>query len=417
MGRHIADATAVDDAHLFGTAAHGRACHVHGHVAAADDAHALAAQVGQFVVTDGAQHLDGRLHAGSLFARKAKLLIAVGTDGQVDGIELVAQAGELLAAHGVVELHVDTGAQNPVDLGLQALARQTIAGDAVTQHAAQVVTLLKDGHLMAHHGQVVGAGKAGRAAADHGDALTGVVHYMRFVVVEVAVLNGKTLEGEDVHGVVDHAAAAVHLAGMLAHQAADERQRIVLADDLDGIGIAAGLDERNVPGNVDVRRAARDARSAGLAVKATGVLADVVLKIVTETADSRKRHGAGLVTDGAIARKIDGAGGALDQIERGLVGAALEHIGEQIAQRAQAHAAGRALAAALGGAQVDERCRKLNGTRGERTHRQTTSERIVQVVHDGLSVAAFHYVQSSHKIPSHMAARRRGRAKLLHAQH
>ena len=43
LGRHVADATAVDDAHLFGTAAHGRACHVHGNVAAADDAHALAA--------------------------------------------------------------------------------------------------------------------------------------------------------------------------------------------------------------------------------------------------------------------------------------------------------------------------------------------------------------------------------------
>ena len=415
MGRHIADATAVDDAHLFGTAAHGRACHVHGHVAAADDAHALAAQVGQFVVTDGAQHLDGRLHAGSLFARKAKLLIAVGTDGQVDGIELVAQAGELLAAHGVVELHVDTGAQNPVDLGLQALARQTIAGDAVTQHAAQVVTLLKDGHLMAHHGQVVGAGKAGRAAADHGDALTGVVHYMRFVVVEVAVLNGKTLEGEDVHGVVDHAATAVHLAGMLAHQAADERQRIVLADDLDGIGIAAGLDERNVPGNVDVRRTARDTRNAGLTIKAAGVLANVMFKIVAEAANGRECHGASFVADGAVARKVDGAGRALNQVERGLIGAPFEHIGKQVAQRAQAHATGRALAAALGGAQVDERCRKLNGTRGERTHRQTTSERIVQVVHDGLSVAAFHYMQSSHKIPSHMAARRRGWVKLLHA--
>ena len=166
-----------------------------------------------------------------------------------------------------------------------------------------------------------------------------------------------------------------------------------------------------------MRRAARDARDAGLAVKATGVLADVVFKIVAKTADSRKRHGTGLVTDGAVARKIDGAGSALNQVERGLVGAALEHIGEQVAQRAQAHAAGRALAAALGGAQVDERRRKLDGARGERTHRQTTSECIVQVVHDGLSVAAFHYVQSSHKIPSHMAARRRGRAKLLHAQH
>ena len=280
-----------------------------------------------------------------------------------------------------------------------------------------MVALFKDAHLVAHHGQVVGAGKTGRAAADHGDALTGVVHYMRLVVVEVTVLNGKTLKGEDVHGIVDHAATAVHLAGMLAHQAANERQRIVLADDLDGIGIAAGLDKRNVPGNVDVRRAARDARDAGLAVKATGVLANVVLKIVVEATNGRECHGASFVADGAVARKVDGAGRALNQVERGLVGAAFEHIGEQVAQCAQAHAAGRALTAALGGAQVDERRRKLNGARGERTHRQTASKRIVQVVHDGLSVAAFHYVQSSHKIPSHMAARRRGRAKLLHAQH
>ena len=341
----------------------------------------------------------------------------MGANGQVDGIELVAQAGKLLTVDGVIEFHVDAGAQDPVNLGLQALTRQTVAGNAIAQHAAQVVALLKDGHLVAHHGQVVGAGKAGRAAADHGDALAGVVGHAGLVVVEVAVLNGKTLEGEDVHGIVDHAATAVHLAGMLAHQTANERQRVVLADDLDGVGITAGLDERNVTGNVDVRRAARDARDAGLAVKATGVLADVVFKVVAEATDSRKCHSTGLVTDGAVARKIDGAGGALDQIERGLVGAALEHIGEQIAQRAQPHAAGRAFAAALGGAQVDERCRKLNGARGERTHRQTTSERIVQVVHDGLSVAAFHYMQSCHKIPSHAAAQRRGRAKLLHTQH
>ena len=65
----------------FSAPQHGRARHVHGHVAAADDAHALAAQVGQLVVSDGAQHLDGRLHAGRLFARKAELLVVMGTDG------------------------------------------------------------------------------------------------------------------------------------------------------------------------------------------------------------------------------------------------------------------------------------------------------------------------------------------------
>ena len=121
---------------------------------------------------------------------------------------------------------------------------------------------------------------------------------------------------------------------MLAHQAANERQRVILADDLDGIGIAAGLDERNVTGNVDVRRTARDTRDAGLTIKAAGVLANVMLKIVAEAANGRERHGAGLVADGAIARKVDGAGRALNQVECGLIGAPFEHIGEQVAQRA-----------------------------------------------------------------------------------
>lgn len=142
-----------------------------------------------------------------------------------------------------------------------------------------------------------------------------------------------------------------------------------------------------------------------------------MLKIVAEAANGRECHGAGFVADGAVARKVDGAGRALNQVERGLIGAPFEHIGEQVAQRAQAHTAGCALAAALGGAQVDERRRKLDGARGKRAHRQTTSKRIMQVVHNGLGVAALHYMQSCHKIPSHMAARRRGRAKLLHAQH
>ena len=41
-----------------------------------------------------------------------------------------------------------------------------------------------------------------------------------------------------------------------------------------------------------MRRAARDTRDASLAVKAAGVLADVVLKIVAEAANGRECHGA-----------------------------------------------------------------------------------------------------------------------------
>ena len=80
-----------------------------------------------------------------------------------------------------------------------------------------------------------------------------------------------------------------------------------------------------------MRRAARDTRDASLAVKAAGVLADVVLKIVAKATNSRECHGAGLVTDGAVTRKVDGAGRTLDQIERRLIGTPFEHIGEQVA--------------------------------------------------------------------------------------
>ena len=46
---------------------------------------------------------------------------------------------------------------------------QTELGDAVDQHAAGGVEGLENGDLIAHLGQVAGAGQAGGAGADHGD--------------------------------------------------------------------------------------------------------------------------------------------------------------------------------------------------------------------------------------------------------
>ena len=44
-----------------------------------------------------------------------------------------------------------------VDLGVQLLPGEAVAGDAVAQHAAQLLPLLVDRDLVPHEGQVVGA--------------------------------------------------------------------------------------------------------------------------------------------------------------------------------------------------------------------------------------------------------------------
>ena len=229
-----------------------------------------------------------------------------------------------------------------------------------------------------------------------GDALAGGLGHVR-AVVALHMVGSVALECQDVQWVVDDAATAVHLARVLAHAAAHDGQRVVLADEADRIGVATGLHERDVARDVDVGRAAGDARDALVLLETAGVLAHVVLEVVAEAAHGHERHGAGLVADGAVARQIDGVRGLFDEVDGLERGAVRQHILEQVGQGLQTHAARRALAAALRGAQVDERRRELDRAGRERPCGQAPSERIMQVVHDGLGMAALHDMKSCHK--------------------
>ena len=122
---HILLTAAVDD----GNAARLRRrmaerVHVHGHVAAADDAHLLAGEVRDLIIADLAEHLHGRQHALGVLALDADLLIGVGANGDVDGIVLLAQT-----LHGmyspsptlVLRCDLHAGGQDAVNVLLQPL--------------------------------------------------------------------------------------------------------------------------------------------------------------------------------------------------------------------------------------------------------------------------------------------------------
>lgn len=73
-------------------------------------------------------------------------------------------------------------------------------------------------------------------------------------------LDRVALQPADVDGIVHDLTAAVLFARMLADETADTGERVVLADEPHGVGIALLADESDVARHVHIRRAAGHAR-------------------------------------------------------------------------------------------------------------------------------------------------------------
>ncbi len=65
--------------------------------------------------------------------------------------------------------------------------------------AAGLGTGLEEHHVVAVHGQAVGAGQPGRPGADHGDALAGGRRALERMFVEAGVVEGVALQLADQH--------------------------------------------------------------------------------------------------------------------------------------------------------------------------------------------------------------------------
>ena len=94
-----------------------------------------------------------------------------GADGQEDGVETPL---ELLGDHvgdvvPELELHAELG--DPLDLGVEDLARKAVLGNPVAHHPAGDGGGVPDRHLVSEQRQVVGGREARRAGADHEHAL------------------------------------------------------------------------------------------------------------------------------------------------------------------------------------------------------------------------------------------------------
>ena len=176
-GGHLRRAAAVEDRYGFGAAKPGLGGGVDGGVAAADHDDAAADGQSGFVgrLAEPGDEGDGVLHAGQGFAGNAGLVGGGLAEGEEDGVVVAAQGGEVQGfAEALVVVEGNTAeAEDEGYFAGGEVVRQFVRGDAVFVEAAGFGFGVEHVRLVAEAREGVGAGEAGGAGADDGDAAAG----------------------------------------------------------------------------------------------------------------------------------------------------------------------------------------------------------------------------------------------------
>ncbi len=180
----------------------------------------------------------------------------MGAHSKEDARVVFLEVGQGEVAAGLLPAaNLHAHAADAVDLDVELLTRQAVAGDAVSHHAARLVELFEDGHGQPGPADVGRGLQSGRPGADDGNGLVRLGDFGggdfdlpgvgEFPVADVA------FQVHDVHGRVDLSAGAHALAEPHADAAADGGEDHRLADEFEGFGVFALADQGDVALDVD----------------------------------------------------------------------------------------------------------------------------------------------------------------------
>ena len=320
----------------------------------------------------------------------------MGADGDVQAVIFLLQVLDPdVLAHGDAGMHLDAQRQDGLDLRIQQMPGETVVGDAVAEHTAQLLGLLIHGDLVAHKGQVVGAAEAAGAAAHNGDLLAGGRGALRLGHLP-CVVYGVALEAPDVDGVVDHVPAAPSLAGMLTDVGAGGGEGVVLADQPHRVGAVALAHQGHVAGNVHSCRAQSHAGHRVFQPCQAPMVQDVLLVVVPEALQAVHHQPGSVPSDGAVGGVYDGARRLFNGNQGAHGGGAGKHLLQEQGKLAQANAAGHALAAALGMAQAQEAQRHIHRAQARGAGGNASLHITVKIFYHSFSPAGRLDIQSAH---------------------
>ena len=322
----------------------------------------------------------------------------MGADGDIDAVILMLELFKPdVLANGHAGVDLNAGGEDGLDLLVKELSREAVARDAVAEHAAELLALFVDGHGVAHQSQIVRAAQAARAAADDGDLLARrrsagrIRHIARMV-------DGIALQPADVDGVIHHTAAAARLARMLTDIGAGRGERIVLADQADGVGAAPGADKRHIAGDIHACGTEVHARDGDLQPGETPVVTDVLDIVVAEALQPVDDEPRGIAPDGAVGCIDNGARRLFDDGERLHGGGAVHNLLDQQRELPQTDAAGDTFTAGLCVAQLQKGQRHIHGTQARGARGNPALDVAVEIIHHGLGAVLGFDVQSAQSI-------------------
>ena len=244
VGRHLFLAAAVIDRHLRAETDSGTR-HIQRHIAAADDCD-LITDLRALALVDMAQKVHAGIDAVKLLPGDIQLRALGGTDSQIEG--LIAFLPQRVERHVPADLHAGlkfyAQLTQHIDFGVEDALFQPEGGNAQREHTAQHLLFFKNGDRVALDRQIVSAAQARRACADHGDLLrVGLADLIEELwnITGIRVqlpLGDVFLDLVDGHRRVHIAAGAGLLALLVADAPADRRERDLLLDELQRLGIA-----------------------------------------------------------------------------------------------------------------------------------------------------------------------------------
>ncbi|CDD12030.1 uncharacterized protein BN587_00811 [Phascolarctobacterium succinatutens CAG:287] len=167
--------------------------------------------------------------------------------------------------------------------------------------------------MVSHQLQIVGCGHTAGATADDGDTFVGSrLFFGQRHSVAGRIVNSHTLQTADIDRSINHAAAAACFAGMLADKTAGSREGVILADELDSVGITACANQRNVAGDINLCRAQSYAGDRVMDVDRAFALLYVVNVIFAEAFQTGQNHFGCFEADGAVSAVGNVLRGAFD---------------------------------------------------------------------------------------------------------
>ena len=203
--------------------------------------------------------LDGGHDAFGILVFKSEFFPYLGADRDEDRIELLRYLREFRSIHTMPQLDFDIARrQDAPDVLIEALSREAIRRNGIAHHAAELLMRFIHNDFMPHKRQKVRAGQSAGSTSDDGDpTIGGCKRFRRGHRVGRCLVDRITLDAADIDGGIQNFAAARALAGMLAYECACRRERVVLADHVDGARVVSPLRQRDIGWNIHMGRTER----------------------------------------------------------------------------------------------------------------------------------------------------------------